>query len=97
MVWRKYQRSSRCPKNPSSTLSNGSDVRIWSFTGKTIKLTKLQTLIICLLQQIIDGLKALGHKVHRDLSSIVCALRKEKDQISANADYRKGGDVFGLT
>ncbi|XP_066137785.1 scoloptoxin SSD14-like isoform X1 [Euwallacea fornicatus] len=50
-----------------------------------------------MLQQIVDGLRALGHAVHRDLSSVVCALKKEKDYISANADYRKGGDVYGLT
>uniref|UniRef100_A0AAR5PM46 Gamma-glutamyltransferase n=1 Tax=Dendroctonus ponderosae TaxID=77166 RepID=A0AAR5PM46_DENPD len=49
------------------------------------------------LQQVLDGLKALGHKVQRNLSSIVCALKKENGKITANADYRKGGDVYGLT
>ncbi|KAF7279318.1 hypothetical protein GWI33_007410 [Rhynchophorus ferrugineus] len=49
------------------------------------------------LQQIIDGLKSLGHKMKRQLVSVVCALRKENDKINANADHRKGGDVYGLS
>ncbi|KAG5896978.1 hypothetical protein JTB14_018493 [Gonioctena quinquepunctata] len=49
------------------------------------------------LQQIVDGLKALGHKLKRNGGSIVCALLKEGKYITGNADYRKGGDVFGIT
>lgn len=49
------------------------------------------------LQQIIDGFKGLGHKVKRHLISVICALKMEGGHIMANADYRKGGDVYGLT
>ncbi|XP_030764165.1 glutathione hydrolase 1 proenzyme-like isoform X1 [Sitophilus oryzae] len=49
------------------------------------------------LQQVVDGLKALGHKMKRELVSVVCALTKDKDRINANADHRKGGDVYGLS
>ena len=46
---------------------------------------------------VIEGLKALGHKTsrYRTRGSIVCALAKFNKTIYANADYRKGGDVFG--
>ncbi|RZC39828.1 G glu transpept domain containing protein, partial [Asbolus verrucosus] len=42
-------------------------------------------------QQMIDGLKALGHKTNRygDAGSIICALLKEAEKIYGNADYRK--------
>ncbi|XP_060521433.1 glutathione hydrolase 1 proenzyme-like isoform X2 [Cylas formicarius] len=50
-----------------------------------------------ILQQVVDGLKALGHKMKRDLLSVVCALKRETGKIVANADHRKGGDVYGLT
>lgn len=51
-----------------------------------------------LLQQIIDGLQKIGHKTERMKSStsIICALLKMTKEIVANADYRKGGEVFGL-
>ncbi|XP_045477237.1 glutathione hydrolase 1 proenzyme-like isoform X2 [Harmonia axyridis] len=50
------------------------------------------------LQQIVEGLEKIGHKTERTLgsSSIICALLKTAQQIVANADYRKGGEVFGL-
>ncbi|KAH0810404.1 hypothetical protein GEV33_012386 [Tenebrio molitor] len=46
------------------------------------------------LQQVVDGLKAIGHKTNRykDAGSIICALLKASDYIYANADHRKGGD-----
>jgi gamma-glutamyltranspeptidase/glutathione hydrolase/leukotriene-C4 hydrolase len=49
-------------------------------------------------KQIIDGLKAIGHKTsrYRDRGSIVCILVKNNNTIYANADYRKGGDVYGI-
>ncbi|XP_063904513.1 scoloptoxin SSD14-like isoform X3 [Zophobas morio] len=50
------------------------------------------------LQQVIDGLEAMGHKTSRykDAGSIICALLKKSDAIYANADFRKGGDVYGI-
>ncbi|KAJ8923066.1 hypothetical protein NQ315_001615 [Exocentrus adspersus] len=48
------------------------------------------------LQQVVDGLKALGHKLKRNAGSVVCALLKEAGKIIGNADYRKGGEVFGI-
>jgi gamma-glutamyltranspeptidase/glutathione hydrolase/leukotriene-C4 hydrolase len=50
------------------------------------------------LQQVVDGLKAIGHKTNRykDAGSIICALLKASDYIYANADHRKGGDVYGI-
>ncbi|GLV46802.1 uncharacterized protein CBL_20949 [Carabus blaptoides fortunei] len=50
-----------------------------------------------ILQQIIEGLEALGHKTsrYRDRGSIICALFRNKSQIWSNADYRKGGDASG--
>lgn len=49
-------------------------------------------------QQEIEGLEALGHKTKRfgNWGSIICVLFKLADKIYANADYRKGGDVYGL-
>ncbi|KAF5277188.1 hypothetical protein FQR65_LT03894 [Abscondita terminalis] len=50
------------------------------------------------LQQIITGLEHKGHNTSRysDAGSIVCAISVENGTIIANADYRKGGDVYGL-
>lgn len=50
------------------------------------------------LQQYVDGLEKLGHKTKRfeDKGSIICALIREAEQIIANADYRKGGEVYGI-
>jgi hypothetical protein len=50
------------------------------------------------LQQIVKGLEKLGHKTDRiqNRGSIICALSKLGNMITANADFRKGGDVFGL-
>ncbi|XP_050298141.1 scoloptoxin SSD14-like isoform X2 [Anthonomus grandis grandis] len=48
------------------------------------------------LQQVLDGLKSLGHQLHRNLASIICGLRVVDGKITANSDHRKGGDVFGL-
>jgi hypothetical protein len=50
------------------------------------------------LQQIVKGLEKLGHKTDRiqDRGSIICALSKLGNMITANADFRKGGDVFGI-
>ncbi|XP_017770754.1 PREDICTED: gamma-glutamyltranspeptidase 1-like isoform X2 [Nicrophorus vespilloides] len=48
------------------------------------------------LQQIIDGLEKLGHNTTRLTSySVICGLFKKNDTIFANADHRKGGDVYG--
>lgn len=48
-------------------------------------------------KQVIDGLKDLGHKTmrYRDRGSVVCGLARINGTIFANADYRKGGDVYG--
>ncbi|XP_015838324.1 scoloptoxin SSD14 isoform X2 [Tribolium castaneum] len=50
------------------------------------------------LQQVVTGLEALGHKTSRytDAGSIICALYNTSGLIQANADHRKGGDVYGL-
>ncbi|XP_069703079.1 scoloptoxin SSD14-like isoform X2 [Periplaneta americana] len=50
------------------------------------------------LDQVVKGLERLGHKMDRirDRGSIICALFKLGDMIIANADYRKGGDVYGM-
>ncbi|XP_068085022.1 scoloptoxin SSD14 isoform X2 [Anabrus simplex] len=50
------------------------------------------------LQQVIDGLEKLGHKTSRFIKrgSVICAISKDGEYIYANADYRKGGDVFGF-
>lgn len=49
-----------------------------------------------MLQQIVAGLEALGHKTKRNSASVVCAMIKDALRIIANADHRKGGDVFGI-
>lgn len=50
------------------------------------------------LKQVIDGLKRLGHKTsrYRIRGSTACVVFVENNTIFANADYRKGGDVYGL-
>jgi hypothetical protein len=50
------------------------------------------------LQQIVKGLEVLGHTTERvrGVGSIICALTKVGNMITANADFRKGGDVFGI-
>lgn len=49
-------------------------------------------------KQVIDGLKRLGHttKRYRVRGSIACVVLYENSTIFANADYRKGGDVYGI-
>lgn len=49
------------------------------------------------LQQEIDELAKFGHNMKKFSSySVICALFKSADGIFANADYRKGGDVYGI-
>ncbi|KAF5293555.1 hypothetical protein FQA39_LY03040 [Lamprigera yunnana] len=50
------------------------------------------------LQQVISGLKEKGHNASRysDTGSVVCAILVQNGSIIANADFRKGGDVYGL-
>ncbi|KAI4456654.1 gamma glutamyl transpeptidase [Holotrichia oblita] len=50
------------------------------------------------LQQIVEGLEKLGHNTTRYTyrGSIVCAILRKDKKIFANADFRKGGDVFGI-
>ncbi|KAL7294184.1 hypothetical protein TKK_0012205 [Trichogramma kaykai] len=47
---------------------------------------------------IVEGLKAIGHNVtrYRDRGSVVCILTRINGTIYGNADYRKGGDVYGI-
>jgi gamma-glutamyltranspeptidase / glutathione hydrolase / leukotriene-C4 hydrolase len=48
---------------------------------------------------VIDGLEKIGHKTkrYRDRGSIICAIVKLLDgYIYANADHRKGGEVYGI-
>lgn len=49
-------------------------------------------------KQVIDGLKRLGHstKRYKERGSVVCVILYENSTIFANADYRKGGDVYGV-
>ncbi|XP_015175676.1 PREDICTED: gamma-glutamyltranspeptidase 1-like isoform X2 [Polistes dominula] len=49
-------------------------------------------------KQVIDGLKNLGYKTarYRDRGSVVCVIFCHNGTIHANADYRKGGDVYGI-
>lgn len=51
------------------------------------------------LAGVVEGLRAKGHTMQRYTSrgSIICALSRDNDTIIfANADFRKGGDVFGI-
>jgi len=47
---------------------------------------------------VVDGLKRLGHTMdrYRLRGSVACVLFYENSTIFANADYRKGGDVYGI-
>jgi len=49
-------------------------------------------------KQVIDGLKQLGHATerYRERGSVACVLSRENFTIFATADYRKGGDVYGI-
>lgn len=49
-------------------------------------------------KQVIDGLKRLGHTTnrYRVRGSVVCVILYTNSTIFANADYRKGGDVYGI-
>uniref|UniRef100_A0A6M2DXF2 Putative secreted protein n=1 Tax=Xenopsylla cheopis TaxID=163159 RepID=A0A6M2DXF2_XENCH len=51
-----------------------------------------------ILDQLIKGLQAKGHRTmrYRNRGSIICAMSVNSTGIYANADYRKGGDVYGL-
>lgn len=51
-----------------------------------------------ILDQVIKGLEAKGHKTrrYRERGSVLCAIYKNSTGIFANADYRKKGDVEGL-
>ena len=47
---------------------------------------------------VIDGLKKIGHKTarYRIRGSVACVISVVNDTIYANADFRKGGDVYGF-
>lgn len=49
------------------------------------------------LDQVVKGLEQLGHKTsrYRAASSVACAISKFNKTITANADFRKGGEVYG--
>lgn len=49
-------------------------------------------------KQVIDGLKSLGYKTsrYRERGSVVCVIFAHNGTIYANADFRKGGDVYGI-
>lgn len=49
-------------------------------------------------KQVIDDLKHMGHVTerYRGRGSVVCMILYENSTIFANADYRKGGDVYGI-
>lgn len=63
-------------------------------------ITLIVTKIIssCILQAVVNGLKKLGHKMKRykDRGSVVCAVARQNNIVYANADYRKGGEVYGI-
>ncbi|KAK3908444.1 Glutathione hydrolase 1 proenzyme [Frankliniella fusca] len=50
-----------------------------------------------IIDQIIQGLEKLGHKTsrYRNSGSVACAIGRVNKTITANADFRKGGEVFG--
>ncbi|KAG8232035.1 hypothetical protein J437_LFUL012059 [Ladona fulva] len=50
------------------------------------------------IEQVLHGLKMLGHKLsrYRERGSIVSAIAKQGAHLFANVDYRKGGEVLGL-
>ncbi|XP_076182889.1 scoloptoxin SSD14 isoform X2 [Ptiloglossa arizonensis] len=49
-------------------------------------------------KQVIDGLKKIGHKTarYRIRGSVACAIFANNNTVYANADFRKGGDVYGF-
>jgi len=49
-------------------------------------------------KQVIDGLKRRGHvtKRYKERGSVACVIFYANATIFANADYRKGGDVYGI-
>ncbi|KOC63852.1 Gamma-glutamyltranspeptidase 1 [Habropoda laboriosa] len=49
-------------------------------------------------KQVIDGLKKIGHKTarYRVRGSVACVIFVKNETVHANADFRKGGDVYGL-
>lgn len=49
-------------------------------------------------KQVIDGLNRLGHVMTRYTirGSVACVIVYENATIFANADFRKGGDVYGI-
>ncbi|XP_043528062.1 scoloptoxin SSD14-like isoform X2 [Frieseomelitta varia] len=49
-------------------------------------------------KQVIDGLKKIGHKTarYRVRGSVACIIYTKNNTVYANADFRKGGDVYGL-
>ncbi|XP_076626728.1 scoloptoxin SSD14 [Colletes latitarsis] len=51
-----------------------------------------------ILKQVVDGLKKIGHKTsrYRVRGSVACVICVVNNTIYANADFRKGGDVYGL-
>lgn len=51
-----------------------------------------------IVDQLIKNFEKLGHKTSRykDRGSIICALATKNNKIFANADYRKGGEVYGI-
>ncbi|XP_033331225.2 scoloptoxin SSD14 isoform X1 [Megalopta genalis] len=49
-------------------------------------------------KQVIDGLKKIGHKTsrYRVRGSVACVIFVNNGTVYANADFRKGGDVYGI-
>ncbi|XP_046595489.1 glutathione hydrolase 1 proenzyme isoform X1 [Neodiprion lecontei] len=49
-------------------------------------------------KSLVDGLHAMGHETsrYRDRGSVVCAIVRVNGTVYANADYRKGGEVYGI-
>lgn len=49
-------------------------------------------------KQVVDGLKKIGHKTsrYRVRGSVACVILINNDTVYANADFRKGGDVYGI-
>lgn len=49
------------------------------------------------VDQVVKGLEMLGHKTsrYRNAGSTVCGVSKANGTISGNADFRKGGEVYG--
>lgn len=47
---------------------------------------------------VIDNLQKFGHVTsrYRVRGSVACVIFTENNTVYANADYRKGGDVYGL-